>query len=56
MSGYAKGPFAVDWEDRYNFPAIRSRRVARTQKALRDGGAAGLPVWKDENVPISHRP
>jgi Xaa-Pro aminopeptidase len=50
MSGYAKGPFAVDWEDRYDFPAIRRHRVERTQKAMRDVGAAGLLVWKDENV------
>jgi Xaa-Pro aminopeptidase len=50
MSGYAKGPFAVDWEDRYDFPEIRQHRVQRTQNAMRDAGAAGLLVWKDENV------
>lgn len=50
MSGYAKGPFAVDWEDRYDFPEIRRQRVERAQKAMREAGAAGLLVWKDENV------
>ncbi|HSL26663.1 MAG TPA: Xaa-Pro peptidase family protein [Acidimicrobiia bacterium] len=50
MSGYAKGPFAVDWEDRYDFPSIRRQKVARTQQAMKDAGADGLLVWKDENV------
>ena len=50
MSGYAKGPFAVDWEDRYDFPEIRGQRVAKTQQAMRAAGATGLLVWKDENV------
>jgi Xaa-Pro aminopeptidase len=50
MSGYAKGPFAVDWEDRYDFPEIRGQRVAKTQEAMRAAGATGLLVWKDENV------
>ena len=50
MSGYAKGPFAVDWEDRYDFPEIRRYRVERTQEAMREVGAQGLLVWKDENV------
>lgn len=47
---YAKGPFAVDWEDRYDFGAIRRHRVERAQAALADSGAGGLLVWKDENV------
>jgi Xaa-Pro dipeptidase len=50
MPGYAKGPFAVDWEDRYDFPTIRRHRVERTQQAMKDAGAVGLLVWKDENV------
>ena len=50
MSGYAKGPFAVDWEDRYDFPSIRRQKVARTQQAMKEAGADGLLVWKDENV------
>ena len=50
MSGYAKGPFAVDWEDRYDMPRLRRERVEAAQRELRDGGVDGLLVWKDENV------
>lgn len=50
MDKYAKGPFAVDWEDRYDFPELRAQRVAKTQKALGDSGADAVLVWKDENV------
>ncbi|MGH8911165.1 MAG: M24 family metallopeptidase, partial [Acidimicrobiia bacterium] len=50
MPGYAKGPFAVDWEDRYDFAAIRRQRVEQAQAALAASGADGLLVWKDENV------
>ena len=50
MWGYAKGPFAVDWEERYDFPGIRAERVAKAQQAMRDEDATALLVWKDENV------
>ena len=50
MSGYAKGPFAVDWEDRYDFPALRRQRVAAAQESLRHSDIDALLVWKDENV------
>ncbi len=50
MSGYAKGPFAVDWEDRYDFPRLRRERVEPAQRELRSAGVDGLLVWKDENV------
>ena len=50
MTGYAKGPFAVDWEDRYDFPRLRRERVAAAQAQLRAEGVDGLLVWKDENV------
>jgi Xaa-Pro aminopeptidase len=50
MSRYAKGPFAVDWEDRYDFAELRRQRVARAQEALAASEADGLLVWKDENV------
>jgi len=50
MSGYAKGPFAVDWEDRYDFPRLRKERVESAQRELREAGVDGLLVWKDENV------
>lgn len=50
MSGYAKGPFAVDWEDRYDMAALRSGRVAATQAALAASDIDFLLMWKDENV------
>ena len=50
MSGYAKGPFAVDWEDRYDMAALRAGRVASAQRALEDSGMDFLLLWKDENV------
>ncbi len=50
MSRYARGPFAVDWEDRYDFAALRRERVGRAHEALSASDADGLLVWKDENV------
>ncbi len=50
MSRYAKGPFAVDWEDRYDFAELRRQRVAKAQAALAESEADGMLVWKDENV------
>ncbi len=50
MSGYAKGPFAVDWEDRYDFAELRRQRVAKAKEALRASDTDALLVWKDENV------
>jgi Xaa-Pro aminopeptidase len=47
---YAKGPFAVDWEDRYDFGELRRQRVAKAQGALSESGVDALLVWKDENV------
>lgn len=48
--GYAKGPFSVDWEDRYDFAALRSKRIERVQSHLRSSGLAALLLWKNENV------
>lgn len=50
MTGYARGPFAVDWEDRYDFAALRRQRVVRAQAALAASDIDFLLVWKDENV------
>ena len=50
MSRYARGPFAVDWEDRYDFARLRAERVGKAQGALAGSEADGLLVWKDENV------
>ena len=50
MAGYAKGPFAVDWEDRYDMSRLRIERVQAAQAQMRSHGVDGLLVWKDENV------
>jgi Xaa-Pro dipeptidase len=50
MSGYARGPFGVDWEDRIDFPRLRSQRVDAVREALRTSDIDALLLWKDENV------
>ena len=50
LEGYAKGPFAVDWEDRYDMARLRRDRVAAAQRELAAAGVDALMVWKDENV------
>ena len=51
MTGYAKGPFAVDWEERFDFAALRRKRIDRTRSGTaRARGLDALLVWKDENV------
>lgn len=50
LAGYAKGPFAVDWEDRYDFAELRRQRVASAQAQMVTADLGGLLVWKDENV------
>lgn len=50
ISRYAKGPFAVDWEDRYDFAELRRQRVGKAHQALAASDADAILVWKDENV------
>jgi Xaa-Pro dipeptidase len=50
VSGYARGQFTVDWEDRFDVSRLRRDRVQRAQEALAVSGMDGLLVWKDENV------
>ena len=50
MSGYARGPFNVDWEERIDFGRLRRERVARARDALSSSGLDALLLWKDENV------
>jgi Xaa-Pro dipeptidase len=50
MSPYARGPFAVDWEDRVDFDRLRRDRIAAVTAALRASGLEALLLWKDENV------
>ncbi len=48
--GWAPGPFAVDYERRLNFEALRSKRLHRARSAMQAAGVDALLVWKDENV------
>jgi Xaa-Pro dipeptidase len=50
MSGYARGPFGVDWEDRIDFARLREHRVEQVRAALRASDLDALLLWKDENV------
>ena len=50
MSGYARGPHNVDWEDRIDFDRLRRSRVSAVQEALRASDIDALLLWKDENV------
>jgi Xaa-Pro dipeptidase len=48
--GYAKGSFAVDWEDRYDFPALRAKRIHRIRSELAQSDLDAVLLWKMENV------
>ncbi|MGH2540907.1 MAG: M24 family metallopeptidase [Actinomycetota bacterium] len=50
MSGYARGPHNVDWEDRIDFDRLRRTRISAVQEALRASDLDALLLWKDENV------
>jgi Xaa-Pro dipeptidase len=50
MTGYARGPFNVDWEDRIDFARLRRDRVEAVTSALRASDMDVLLLWKDENV------
>jgi Xaa-Pro aminopeptidase len=50
MTGYARGPFNVDWEDRIDFTRLRRERVDAVTAALRASDMDALLLWKDENV------
>lgn len=47
---YAPGSSAVDWEDRYDFAALRAGRLGRARAAMEAAGLDALLVWKMENV------
>ncbi len=47
---FARGPSAVDWEERYDFPALRVKRGLKAQEAMTAAGVDALLLWKDENV------
>lgn len=50
MATYAKGPSAVDWEDRIDFGRLRRWRVRAVSDALAASDLDALLLWKDENV------
>jgi Xaa-Pro aminopeptidase len=50
VSGYARGPHNVDWEDRIDFDRLRRTRISAVQEALRASDLDALLLWKDENV------
>jgi Xaa-Pro aminopeptidase len=50
MSGYARGPFGVDWEDRIDWGRLRNDRIEGVRRALRASELDALLLWKDENV------
>jgi Xaa-Pro dipeptidase len=47
---YGMGGGAVDWEQRYDFDALRTKRVARAWEMMAASGLDALLVWKMENV------
>jgi Xaa-Pro dipeptidase len=48
--GWAAGPFAVDYERRVDFDALRAKRLQRARAAMAAARLDALLVWKDENV------
>jgi Xaa-Pro aminopeptidase len=48
--GYAKGPMAVDWEDRYDMVSLRQKRVERVWTELGASDLDAVLLWKNENV------
>jgi Xaa-Pro aminopeptidase len=48
--GYAKGPMAVDWEDRYDLVALREKRVDKVRTELAASDLDAVLLWKNENV------
>jgi hypothetical protein len=35
---FARGQYAVDWEERYDLPALRRKRIAKVQAELAASG------------------
>ncbi|MDR2984731.1 MAG: Xaa-Pro peptidase family protein [Nocardiopsaceae bacterium] len=50
MSGYARGPYGVDWEDRIDLGRLRNDRIEAVRRALVASNLDALLLWKDENV------
>jgi len=50
LGSYGHGGFAVDYEARIDFEALRTERLARARAALAASELDALLTWKDENV------
>jgi Xaa-Pro dipeptidase len=50
LPSYGMGSGAVDWEHRYDFDALRTKRVARATDMMVADGLDALLLWKMENV------
>lgn len=50
VAKYGRGTFSVDWEERYDFPTLRRKRVEKAQDELSRSRLDALLLWKDENV------
>jgi Xaa-Pro dipeptidase len=50
LGTYGHGGFAIDYEARIDFDALRVERLARARAALAASELDALLVWKDENV------
>jgi Xaa-Pro dipeptidase len=50
LGTYGHGGFAIDYEARIDFDALRVERLARARAALAASDLDALLVWKDENV------
>jgi Xaa-Pro dipeptidase len=47
---YGAGTSAVDWETRYDFGALRAKRLSRAQHAMEADHLDAALLWKSENV------
>ena len=50
MVNFARGQFIVDYEQRINIDDLRSKRVEKTQREMKEKGIDALLCWKVENV------
>ena len=50
MVNFARGQFIVDYEHRINIDDLRSKRVEKAQREMKEKGIDALLCWKVENV------
>ena len=54
LTRYARGTFSVDWEDRYDFPGLRRKRVEKAQRELADSDLSRAAVVEGRERPLPH--